>query len=482
MNKLLLTISLNLLSLYSFSQVTYTWRYYSKTAADGALCYYSVGMPSDSANGKKRPLFCFEPGAGETGSGKTTEANAVLYGYSKAVKNGTRSGGVKQSNGYADSIVYPIYMVAQQSIASPSNAVGTTRYRWRAVWADYDNYIDYDQIHFGGISLGGRCDLYLLANVGNSAGDPYVFAHTPATFFLASPGGRTTNITNNSFYLGEYVKKGGKVAMTTGTNDPEAVYKTGELVNYFNDSVANSFVGRDWTSGDGIGGTGHCCWGPVWVKEWDFLGGIDIYEWQLKHTKAPKAVAQTIINTTGSSVTLNGVSNGWYKTVAWAKQSGGSATITSPNSDTTTVTGLTPGTYVFRLTVTNTGDSRTATHDVTVNVADCGYTEDTYSPIITATTNFSKQYLNIDRITFLNFKTFSLYSRIDAQSAGASSFSVTIPDRTESTLRGVGSGSILYDNGTVKPIGCTATGTTMTCQFEAVSGSQGTIHISGEYK
>lgn len=368
--KLFITILLLFTSLYSMSQVTYTWRYYSKVTADGATCYYSVGMPSDSlTNTNKRPLFCFEPGAGQTGSGNTTEANAVAYGYSRDVKNGSRSGGLKQSNGYTDSTVYPIYMVAQQSIVSPSNSLGVARYRWRAVWADYDDYIDYDQIHFGGLSLGGRQELYMISNVGSSAGDPYVFAHTPATFFLASPGGKSASITDNAFYIGEYVKKGGRVAMTTGTTDSAGAYKTGELDNYFNDSVANSFVGRDWVSGDGMGGTTHCCWDAVWPNEWDFLGNIDIYEWQLKHTKKPQAVAQTTINTSASSVTLNGVSNGWYKTVAWTKQSGGSATIVSSSSDTTSVTGLSVGTYVFRMTVTNTGDSRTATHDVTVNVS-----------------------------------------------------------------------------------------------------------------
>lgn len=368
MGKIFITILSVLFSTYSIGQVTYTWRYYSRDTA-GFTNWYSVGMPSDSlTNPNKRAVLCFEPGIGETGSGNLTEAKAVLYGYSRDVKNGTSSGGVKQSNGYADSIVYPIYIVAQQTVASPSNAVATARYRWKAVWKDYEQYIDLDQIHFGGLSFGGRQNLYIISNVGSSAGDAYAFARMPATFFMASPGGKSTSITDNSFYIGEFVKMGGRAAMTTGTNDDQGAYKVGELSNYFNDSVANSFVGRDWVSGDGMGGTNHCCWQNVWPHEWDFLGGIDINEWQMKHIKRPQAIAQSTINTTASSVTLNGVSNGFYKTVAWTKQSGGAATITSPSSDTTTVTGLSEGTYVFRMTVTNTNTSQTATHNVTVNV------------------------------------------------------------------------------------------------------------------
>lgn len=221
------------------------------------------------------------------------------------------------------------------------------------------------------------------------------------------------------------------------------------------------------------------------------MNGENIYEWMLKYSKKPYAnIDQSSIITTSNHITLNGIvdsiaggHNGWNRAITWSKVSGGSATITSPNSDTTTVTGLSVGTYTFRLTSANASGGLVATRDVTVNVvSDCGYSEATYNPTVTASTNFSKQYLYMDKITFLTFKTFNLYSRIDEQSAGASSFDVAIPDRTESSSRGVGSGSIVYDDGTVKPIGCTATGTTITCKFEAISGSQGTIHISGEYK
>ncbi|HRN80028.1 MAG TPA: PKD domain-containing protein, partial [Ferruginibacter sp.] len=53
---------------------------------------------------------------------------------------------------------------------------------------------------------------------------------------------------------------------------------------------------------------------------------------------------------------------------AWAKLSGPTATIVSPNTMNTQVTGLTPGTYVFRLTITN-NLGLTKTSDVTVVVS-----------------------------------------------------------------------------------------------------------------
>ncbi len=53
--------------------------------------------------------------------------------------------------------------------------------------------------------------------------------------------------------------------------------------------------------------------------------------------------------------------------VLWAKQSGGTATITTPSSLNTTVTGLTEGTYVFRLTATD-DYSQSSYDEVTITV------------------------------------------------------------------------------------------------------------------
>lgn len=368
----LLTILLLILSVAVSAQVTYKWRYYSKDLGGGKTGYFLVGMPSDSAsNPNKRPTFCFEPGSGETGgSGKMSQANALMY-FVPTLYNSKWSGGVKQGTAYSDSTVYPVYIVAQYDYSATS-LPSETKLRWDAVWADYSSYIDTDQIHFGGISLGGLTTLAMVTGRQGLTSATGIFSHKPASFLIASPGGKFSYITDSAYHMGVYAKRGGRLIIATGKNEDKGAYFPSELIGYANDSVANSAIGYVYESGvDGFTSDGHNGWDTLWsgVRTFSFIGGKNVYEWQAQFTKAPKAVAQSTINTGASSVTLNGVSKGWDKTVAWTKVSGGSATITSPSSDTTTVTGLSEGTYVFRMTVTNTSDSRTATHDVTVTVS-----------------------------------------------------------------------------------------------------------------
>ena len=146
--KLLLTISLLLSSLLTVGQVTYTWRYYSATSGSD-VGYYSVAMPSDSlTNSNKRPAFFFHPGNGETGAGNATEANAVKFGTSRDLKIGLWNGGVKQSNGYTDSIVYPVYVVIQSNDADGSvGNVSRLRNLFDTFFPSYSWIIDTDQMH-----------------------------------------------------------------------------------------------------------------------------------------------------------------------------------------------------------------------------------------------------------------------------------------------------------------------------------------------
>ncbi len=351
-----LTILLSLFTLASYSQVTYTWRYYLATAdAAGFQNYYLVGMPSDSAtNTNKRPVYMTLPGADEDGSG-TSLANAHKYGWADSVYLGTRSGAITQSNGYTDSVVNPIYVSTHR--ASVTNQPARIIAQIKKFFVDYATYADYDQLHEGGISLGSKSLMRKLVDSVTTD-----FQNIGTTQWWTSPGGTDgTNITPNLSKINQYYAKGGRVAFTTGTDDADTYHYSA-----LSSAAPGSVVGRDWTSGDGIGTTTHGGWSKVWVKAWDFLGNKSPRQWAAQFTKAPKAVAQSVINTTSSSVMLNGVSNGWYKTVAWTKISG-TGTIASASSDTTSVTGIGVGTSVYRLTVTNTNDSRTATHDVTVN-------------------------------------------------------------------------------------------------------------------
>src|SRR6185312_3716808 len=71
-----------------------------------------------------------------------------------------------------------------------------------------------------------------------------------------------------------------------------------------------------------------------------------------------------------NSVTLSGsgtAGSGSIVSYGWTKISGGTSTITNPNSQNTTVTGLDIGVYQFQLTVTNTSGA-TATDNVQITV------------------------------------------------------------------------------------------------------------------
>jgi pimeloyl-ACP methyl ester carboxylesterase len=85
----------------------------------------------------------------------------------------------------------------------------------------------------------------------------------------------------------------------------------------------------------------------------------------------PIANAGADVNTTASSVTLNGTGSdpdGYVAAYAWSKVSGPTGgTIASPNASSTAVSGLTAGTYVFRFSVTDNNNAVT-TDDVTVTV------------------------------------------------------------------------------------------------------------------
>lgn len=82
-----------------------------------------------------------------------------------------------------------------------------------------------------------------------------------------------------------------------------------------------------------------------------------------------------------SSVTLTGTAsdpNGSIASYQWSKTSGGSATISSPNSATTNVSGLAAGSYVFSLKVTdNQGATASSSVTVTVNQSSGGSTPGT---------------------------------------------------------------------------------------------------------
>jgi hypothetical protein len=85
-------------------------------------------------------------------------------------------------------------------------------------------------------------------------------------------------------------------------------------------------------------------------------------------------------------------------TYLWTKNSGGAATITSPNAVVTTITGLAQGPYIFQLRVTDNG-GLFATDTVTVNV---NQFVDTQSPTVSITSPTSGQTVSLTQVITVN--------------------------------------------------------------------------------
>ncbi|MEO7048782.1 MAG: hypothetical protein ABI091_26005, partial [Ferruginibacter sp.] len=84
---------------------------------------------------------------------------------------------------------------------------------------------------------------------------------------------------------------------------------------------------------------------------------------------APTVNAGTDQSITVNTASLSGSATGTIVSYLWSKQSGGSATIVTPNSATTSLTGLVNGTYQFKLTATdNLGISASDIVQVIVNI------------------------------------------------------------------------------------------------------------------
>jgi hypothetical protein len=346
------------------SKAQYVNRYFTAVDDLGITNYYSFCMPIDSVAYKHGIIF-YCPGSGQTGAGNYTKAKADAYGVTRNANAVTPWDGLTVQY---DSTTRFILCSVQQGTGS----FGADRY-WKACKKILDMfaaYIDKDQVHLTGVSLGGIMSQQMMQSLADTNYSNFT------TVFLVSPGGRTTPINNTLGNQKYYVGKGGRIAYTIGASDTVTTdrYKPQDFKSA-SDSVAGSFIFKVWNTGqEGYTSQGHGNWDVTYnpAQRFAYMGNRNYYEWAAQYTKAPKANAQNTISTNGSAVVLNGITNGWYKTVAWTKVSGSGGSISNSSSDTTTVTGLTAGTYVYRLTVTNTHTAVVATKDVTVYVSGFG--------------------------------------------------------------------------------------------------------------
>ena len=359
--KLLLTISLILISLLGFGQRT--GDQYIVTYSTNTHYNYVITPPSYAANPTKSyPVVIQFNGLGETQNNWST-INA--YGATAEITSG-RWNGVQQ---FGDSTFEFIAISTQYS---GSGTISADRMKRNIDSLKKYYRFDTTRIYVTGLSAGGQT--FIRSAGWTASGNPDYTQWTAA--FLMSSGSAVSGALVDS--LAQWSRLGGSMMYTIASSDvgsnriDEPTMRAAMLAGR-----SGSYYGYTWTSPPWPG-DGHGYWGYGYDSSYkDPDLGLNAWEWLLGHTKRPFANAgQATITTSASSVTLNGITtqynwgyNGWgSRTKTWTKKSGGSATITSPNSDTTTVTGLTTGTYVFTLTSANASGGLSASKDVTVNV------------------------------------------------------------------------------------------------------------------
>lgn len=355
MRKLLFTIAF----LTSIAQAQYVVSYRQYTDALGVTNNYSICMPTDSAL-YKHPIVIQLPGSGESlPGGANTQANANKWGVTRTGASGW-NGVVTQG----DSTTKFILVCCQRGVGSSGY-----NQNWIMIKRILDQlapYIDFDQLHLTGISLGGDIALFIGSNLSDTNYQNFT------TTYLASAGDRTSGINAQLPNLKYYAGKGGRIMTTSGSADPNFIYTLPYFGSYMNDTVPGSAIGYIWNAGEnGYTNAGHTNWDISYsaTQTFPYFGNKTYFEYIAQFTKAPRAKAANPATTTGTAVTLNGVTNGWYKSVAWTKISGpAGGTIVNSNKDTTAVTGLTEGNYVYRLTTTNQHTAVTATWDVSFSV------------------------------------------------------------------------------------------------------------------
>lgn len=319
----------------------------------GASTYHMmIHLPSDYySTSDNYPLILFNTGAGETGS---NPANTYKYGPNWAIDAGWNGEQVYNSINYKFIAITWQNSGVTLPVANFNRVVDSILFNYR---------VDTMRMYATGLSLGAQLWLNMFVDQTQPNLDKNRRFNAAVLYSAGSNIGTGSVIDS----LRWYAQLGGHMYYTIGATDgPSLRILVPAVLNPMNSQVPGSAYGFYYTTPSG---SGHCCWNTFYNPSWnDTTYGINIYQWMLQFTKYPSASAQTTITTSSSSTTLNGVTSGWGKQIAWTQVSGAAATITSPGSDTTNVTGLAIGSYQFKLTVTNGTGPTFADHTVTVNV------------------------------------------------------------------------------------------------------------------
>lgn len=342
MGKIFLTISLIFLSFRGFGQ----WGDVNQPIdVTGSITWNCV---VNLAGYDNAPTLVFIPGSGEIGASNGLDTNNVyVNGPQRMMKYGWKG-----------------YVLGQRwniITLQPTNSSTTLSYHMRAIDTIIARYnIDTCRLYITGLSLGASLVARYISTYTNA--NPWKFAAA-----VPMSIGTTSNI-DSVQQLRWYAENDGHYYGLVGNSDSTGRPLTQQIYRFMQEVDPASSKLYVYSGG-------HDSWNTYYDTAWR-NGGENIYEWLAKYSKRPYAnAAQTSITTGETYVTLNGIvdslsggHNGVNRTITWTKQSGGSATITSPSSAVTTVTGLEEGTYVFRLTSANAAGGLSAYKDVTVNV------------------------------------------------------------------------------------------------------------------
>lgn len=368
MGKLFITI-LSLLPFLSFAQ-----NVNEPIDISGATYNIMVHKPAsfNDSLSKKYPVIVLFPGTGQVGS---DTAENIKYGPNNFVRSGW-NGIVTLGDSTFECII--------ATIGRPTASTDEV-YMYRTLDTIITRYRgDVNRVYLMAISLGGQQLVKGLVKPGQTGANYRKYKRPIAAILMSSAAVNNQATGYNYTSLAEWADLGGSIMDIRGVSDgvPPPFDST---LGVMNPVRSGSAIGHEWTTSDAAS-AGHCCWNTFSDPSWIYWGtdSLTMYKWLLGHSKYPYASAgQAVINTTETSVTLNGIVNqypwgynGWNRTISWTKKSGGSATIVSSSSDTTLVTGLSVGTYVFTLKSKNGGETTAdvetrnleATFDVTVNV------------------------------------------------------------------------------------------------------------------
>ena len=338
MNKVLVSIVLLLISVFGYSQANPKPIFEVITNPNGSFTTWTF-LPQHYDPSKKYPFLLFVPGSGEirTGTRSTDSVRMRKYGPGSAIMRGKWDGKglVRNANG---SIVDTSFIV---SIMQPPS-VSTSRINGSRISDSIIVRYSVDSMRLGwtGLSMGGQMGNQVLMTLGNQLTPAINWDHITwwSSAFIFSTPEPTSGAARANLQL--WLDKGGFYYYGIGANDGGAYIRKKEIdsLNLF---YPGQVVSYEYPNED------HCCWNTRYDRP-------SLYDSIFLRDKYPKAHAEDLIQTNGSSVVLHGSVAGYAAVAQWSFVSGPNTPTIVPAGDTTaTVSNLVNGTYKIKLRARN---------------------------------------------------------------------------------------------------------------------------------